>query len=86
MDTSKPAAVRRKLPAKYHTIVMPFILSLIMTCIVSFISTVKSIGLDPDLLQIWLGAWGLSWLVAFPVLLMVLPFVRKIVNALVESH
>jgi hypothetical protein len=29
-------------------------------------------------------AWGLSWLIAFPVLLLILPLVRRIVAALVE--
>jgi len=35
--------------------------------------------------EIWLHAWGLSWLVAFPVLLCVLPLVRRIVMALVQN-
>lgn len=75
---------RRKLPARYATIISPLVLSLLMTFIVSFISTLKSLGFQPGLPAIWLTAWGLSWLVAFPTLLLVLPVVRRIVGWLCE--
>lgn len=74
-----------KLPARYGSIVMPFLLSIFMTCIVSMISTLKSIGIAPNLLHVWLGAWGISWIIAFPTLLVVLPFVRKITAAVVDA-
>lgn len=64
---------------------MPFLLSAIMSCVVSFIATVKVMGLDSGLLGHWLQAWGLSWLVAFPVVLVVLPLVRKIAGMIVEK-
>ena len=50
-----------KLPARYAALVMPLLLSLLMTFVVSLISTLRSIGLAPDLLVVWLSAWGLSW-------------------------
>ena len=75
---------RGKLPARYAAIVSPLVLSLLMTFIVSFISTLKSLGPQSDLPTVWLTAWGLSWLVAFPTLLMVLPAVRRIVGWLCE--
>ncbi|WP_207457115.1 DUF2798 domain-containing protein [Azospirillum sp. SYSU D00513] len=77
-------ATRRKLPARYNGIVMPFVLSILMTFVVSGVSTIKTLGLAPDLLGQWMSAWGLSWLVAFPTLLLVLPAVRRIVAALVH--
>ncbi len=52
----------------------------------SLIATIRAIGLTEDFLARWLPAWGLSWLVAFPTLLLVLPLVRRIVNALVEPQ
>lgn len=75
---------RRKLPARYAAILSPLVLSLLMTFIVSLISTLKSLGFHPALPAIWLAAWGLSWLVAFPTLLLVLPVVRRIVGWLCE--
>ncbi len=64
---------------------MPFLLSVLMTFIVSFISTLRGVGLAPDFISIWLGAWGMSWVVAFPTLLGVLPFVRRATAAIVDA-
>ncbi|WP_269791411.1 DUF2798 domain-containing protein [Stenotrophomonas sp. Iso1] len=74
-----------KLPVRYGSLVMPLLLSVLMTCIVSLISTLKSIGMSPQLTSQWLGAWGISWLIAFPVLLLLLPVVRKATSALVRA-
>ncbi len=64
---------------------MPLLLSIFMTCIVSLVSTLKSLGLDAFSLNGWLSAWGLSWLIAFPTLLLVLPLVKKLTAYLVNS-
>jgi len=83
---STPPSTRgmRKLPPQYAGIVMPLLLSLLMTFIVSFISTSHAIGFVPELPYAWLSAWVLSWLVAFPVLLVVLPVVRRLTSLLVH--
>lgn len=75
----------RRLPARYAGLVMPFVLSVMMTFLVSGISTFKSVGATPDFPLAWMGAWGVSWLIAFPALLVVLPIVRRIVGLVVES-
>ena len=75
---------RGKLPARYAEIVLPLFLSLLMTCVVSLISTLRSVGLAENLLRLWLGAWALSWLVAFPLLLVALPLARTVTGWLVE--
>ena len=54
-----------------------------MTFVVSGISTVKSLGPTAGFLRTWPGAWALSWLVAFPTLLLVLPVVRRLVALVV---
>jgi hypothetical protein len=72
---------RGKLPARYSSIMMPFILSIMMTFIVSLIATAKNLGFaHPELALSWTTSWALSWLVAFPVLLAILPVVRKMVS------
>jgi hypothetical protein len=76
---------RRKLPAHYATLVMPLVLSILMTFIVSGISTFNSLGLVPGFSAMWMRAWAFSWVVAFPTLLVVLPLVRRIVAFLVEA-
>lgn len=73
----------QRLPARYAAIVMPLALSVIMTFVVSGISTLRSVGLSPGLVSTWMSAWGLSWLAAFPTLLLVLPLVRRIVGLIV---
>ena len=88
MDASNPTTMLfgiPKLPARFGPWVMPLLLSLLMTCIVSFISTLKGVGLSPHFASKWLGAWGVSWLIAFPVLLLVLPVVRKATVTLVRA-
>lgn len=75
----------RKLPATSAVIVMPLVLSVIMTLVVSLISTVRVLGLQGEALRAWPAAWALSWLIAFPTLLLVLPIVRRVVSAIVMS-
>lgn len=72
------------LHTRYSAVMMPFFLSIIMTCIISLVSTLRGVGLVPDFLSLWLGSWGLSWLIAFPTLLLVLPVVRRITFAVVQ--
>jgi len=63
---------------------MPFVLTLLMTAIVSGISTVRVVGFQ-GLADHWLGAWLWSWVIAFPVLTVILPFVRWLVSFIVEE-
>ena len=87
MNVRAPAPAprrRRRLPHRYHAIAMPLVLSGLMTLVVSGISTVKVLGLGPGVVSAWMSAWGLSWLVAFPTLVAILPVVRRIVALLVE--
>ena len=76
--------VFRKLPARYAAVVMPFFLSLMMSGIISFISTLRSVGWNAMSVQGWLGAWGISWVVAFPTVLMLLPVVRRLTAMVVQ--
>jgi len=83
MTTLPRTSARGKLPARYESIVMPFVLSVVMTFVVSGISTLKSLGATQAFLDTWPAAWAISWLVAFPTLLAVLPLVRRIVALVV---
>lgn len=85
MDLANPAPRRRKLPARYAGIVMPLLLSLFMTCIVSAVATIINIGVPANFVRLWFAAWVWSWLIAFPTLLFVLPIVRWLVASIVEQ-
>lgn len=73
-----------KLPARYNAIALPLVLSFLMTNVVSGIATWRAVGLVPNFLHLWMTAWALSWLVAFPAVLIMLPVSRRIVAALVH--
>lgn len=81
---SRASSPRRRLPARYGAVVMPLVLSVVMTFVVSGISTLMAVGLVAELGWRWANAWAVSWAVAFPTLLLVLPLVRRIVGLLVE--
>ncbi|MGX5665395.1 DUF2798 domain-containing protein [Rhizobium daejeonense] len=86
LAVEKPArAGRRKLPARSRHIVMPMILSFLMSGIVASIATIRATGLTPDLGAIILQAWAMSYIVAFPTALVVMPIVRWIVDLIVEA-
>ncbi len=76
---------RRKLAPRHAAWVMPLLLSVFMTCIVSFISTWHSVGWVPTLPTLWMSAWAWSWAIAFPALLMVLPLVRRLTGVFVQT-
>ncbi len=68
---------RYKLPPKALHILVPFFLSCSMSCIVSFVSTMMSIGWEQFVATEWLSAWIFSWLIAFPSVLILLPIMRR---------
>lgn len=74
----------RKLPARHAAWMTPLLLTLFMTCIVSFISTYKGIGFGPRFVEVWLASWLWSWIVAFPAMLMVLPVAKRLTAAVVD--
>lgn len=76
----------KKLPAKFNQLVMPLLLSWIMTAVVSLVSTIKSSDFKTLNFDIWLSSWVLSWIVAFPILLMTIPIVKKLTSYVVETH
>lgn len=73
----------RRLPARFLLPVTGFILSGIMTIVISGISTLLALGPGAEFLARWPIAWISSWVIAFPTVLVVLPFVRRIVARIV---
>ncbi|HRK25531.1 MAG TPA: DUF2798 domain-containing protein [Beijerinckiaceae bacterium] len=73
-----------RIPARHTWLVMPAILALLMTFVVSGISTLRAIGPGPEFLAKWMGSWALSYVVAYPTLLVVMPVVRRILAAIME--
>lgn len=73
------------IPPRFAPAVFGFILSALMSFVVSGIATFRNAGPVDGFLGLWVGAWVPSWLVAFPVVLVVAPVARRIVNGMVRA-
>lgn len=74
-----------KIHPKHLTWLMPLILSGIMSGAISCFNIYLKIGVAEGFISIWLHAWSLSWLMAFPLIMIVLPLVRKFLMQFVEQ-
>lgn len=74
------------IPEKYGPILFGAILSGLMSLLVSGISTFRAIGPAAGFLALWASAWLTAWLVAFPVVVLVAPLTRKVVQCLVAKR
>jgi hypothetical protein len=70
------------IPQKFAPMLFGFILSGLMSLLVSGISTFRATGPIPDFASLWTSAWLTAWLFAFPVVLLVAPVARKAVERL----
>ncbi len=71
------------IPARYAPALFGLILSGLMSFVVSGIATWRNAGLAPGFLELWTGAWLPAWAVAFPIVLVVAPAARQLVQRLV---
>lgn len=67
------------IPARHAHIAFGFVLSGMMSFLVSGISTFLTVGPVSGFVWQWIGAWLPSWAVAFPIVLVVAPIARKLV-------
>ncbi len=72
------------IPARFAPVVFGLILSGLMSCFVSGLSTFRSLGLVDHFLLQWMGNWAASWALAFPTVLVIAPITRRIVGRLVK--
>ena len=64
---------------------MPMLLSMFMSGLVSLVVTIKMHEASQSLMTSWIGAWGSSWVIAYPSLLIVLPLVKRVVALITHS-
>ncbi len=70
---------------KYEHIVFAFLMSLKMSFIMSGVITYINLGLGGDFLIHWYSAWWRAFIVAFPTIILVAPFVRRSVRRIVAE-
>ncbi|MEP1767101.1 MAG: DUF2798 domain-containing protein [Sulfitobacter sp.] len=73
------------IPARFAPVLFGFILSGLMSSIVSAIATFRVLEAGAPFLVEWFPSWIFSWLVAFPTVLVVAPIARRIVARLVKQ-
>ena len=64
--------------AKYLHYVQAFLLSGLMSFIMSGAISFINLGIAEHFMAIWINAWLVAWAVAFPSILVVFPFARKL--------
>ena len=74
-----------KVPPRFTGPLTGLLLTSVMTCVISGVSTLLALGPTAEALARWPVAWGVSWLIAFPTVLVVLPFVQRLVRRLVTA-
>jgi hypothetical protein len=73
------------IPRRFEPLVFGFVLSGLMSFVVSGIATLRVAGLVPGFPGLWFGAWVTAWFFAYPVVLFVAPVARRIVGRLMDS-
>ncbi|OIQ45291.1 MAG: hypothetical protein BM558_04390 [Roseobacter sp. MedPE-SW] len=73
------------IPARFAPALVGLILSGLMSCIVTLVATVKTLGLSDQVVSTWLNAWFFGWPIAFGVVLIAGPAVRGMVSKWVKS-
>jgi hypothetical protein len=77
---------RIRVPKRFAPFLFPLLLSGFMTCLITGISMARVLGIDVlvndpgNFLQTWMKAYIASWLVAYPILLLVIPVVQRVVD------
>jgi Protein of unknown function (DUF2798) len=81
-----------KIPKRFTPLLFPFLLSGFMTLLITGISITRVLGVNTILhapssfFQTWMNAYISAWLVAYPILLLAIPVVRRIVNWLTTDE
>ncbi len=74
------------IPARYAHAMYGLIMSGLMSCMVTGIATVKALGFGPDTLSDWIASWMFCWPIAFTVILLLGPAVKRLVERLVRPE
>lgn len=70
------------LPARLAPVLFGFLVSGLMSLIITGVATLRSVGPAEGSFGIWMSSWLFSWMVAFPIILFVAPLARRLVGRL----
>ena len=70
---------------RFAPVLFGLLLSGLMSLIVSGVSTVRVLGMADGVFGAGMANWASSWAIAFPTVLVVAPFVRRMVARLTKE-
>lgn len=70
--------------AKYERVVFAFLMSLFMSFLMSGVITFINLGIVNNFIELWFQAYWRAFIVAFPIIFVVAPFVRKLTIKLIK--
>jgi hypothetical protein len=73
------------IPARFAHLTFSFFLSGMMSFIITGVATLRAIGLSADIFHLWLTAWPVSWLIAFPAVTVVAHVARALSNLVLRA-
>jgi hypothetical protein len=73
-----------KIPARYSNLLFGGLLSFIMVTVVSGTVVLINQGYDAEFFARWFRGFITAWPIAFPTVLVVAPFVRRVVAKITE--
>ena len=91
LTEARPASVNlfsidlTMIPKKFAYALFGLILSSLMSLLVSGITTLRAVGVTTHFLSLWSTAWIAAWFVAFPVVLVLAPLTRRLVDSLTRN-
>ena len=75
----------RKLAPKWGLIVMPLLMSGMMSAIICMVNLLRVLGWSHEAWAAWPSTWLMAWAVAFPAVLVVMPIAKRITGKLVRQ-
>jgi hypothetical protein len=75
--------MRPFIPRRLEHIAFSLLLSCFMSLLISGVSLYLATGPVPGFVWSWLSSWVSSWAIAFPTVLVVAPFVRRLLHRFV---
>lgn len=61
-------------------------MALFMSCVMSLVISIYNIGIVENIIAIWFNAWGFSFIIAFPTVMIVSPLVGKVVSLILSKE
>lgn len=73
------------IPARYETLLFQFLISGMMSCLVSGMVSFINLGTDGFEFALWFNAWMIAWPVAFPTIVIMSPVVKSFTKVIIKT-